>query len=53
VYGGVGQSIRLGTSELISREQKFDSATDLILIAICLFAGFYYLNSLSFQKKQP
>lgn len=50
IYGGVGQGIRLGTSELIHREYNQGAAADIALISICLFAGFYYLILFLFRK---
>lgn len=50
-FGGVGQSIKLGTAELIHREYGINAAVDLILISICFFAGFYYLILFLFRKR--
>lgn len=50
VYGGVGQSIRLGTSELIHKEQNTDAAIDLVLISIGLFTGLYYAVLYLFRR---
>jgi sensor histidine kinase YesM len=51
VYGGgVGQSIRLGTSALIHKEWNTWVALDIFLIAICMFAGFFFLVFRHFRK---
>lgn len=51
VYGGgVGQSIRLGTSEQIHKEYNTHAAVDLFLISICMFAGFFFLVLYHFRK---
>jgi signal transduction histidine kinase len=41
--GGVGQSIRLGTSALIHKEYDMWAAADLFLISISVFTGFFFL----------
>ena len=51
VYGGVGQSIRLGIPEAIHTEQNFYTAADIVLISICLFAGLYYFILYLFRKR--
>jgi two-component system, LytTR family, sensor kinase len=48
--GGVGQSIRLGTSTLIHKEQNMWAAVDIILISICMFAGLFFLILRHFRK---
>jgi Putative regulator of cell autolysis len=48
--GGVGQSIRLGTSEQIHKEYNTLAGIDLFLISICLFAGFFFLVLSHFRK---
>lgn len=50
VYGGIGQSFRLGTTYLINRESNFRSAVDLLLFGICLSAGVYHLILSIFRK---
>ncbi len=51
VYGGgVGQSIRLGTSMLIHKEYSMWTAVDLFLISICVFMGFSFLVLNLFRK---
>ena len=50
VYGGIGQSFRLGTTHLINRENNFRSAVDLLLFAVCLSAGVYHLILSIFRK---
>lgn len=43
VYGGgVGQSIRLGTSALIHREYSMWAALDIFLISVCMFMCFFF-----------
>ncbi|MEA4921038.1 MAG: histidine kinase [Clostridiaceae bacterium] len=48
--GGVGQSIRLGTAAMISREQNKQEFVDISLICISLFAGGYVLVLHHFRK---
>lgn len=50
VYGGISQSIRLGTSHLVHKELNFGAAIDLVLVSICFFAGLYYLILYLFRK---
>jgi len=50
VFGGIGQSIRLGASKLVHKERNISAAIDLVLIAIGLFAGLYYLILYLFRK---
>jgi sensor histidine kinase YesM len=51
VYGGgVGQSIRLGTSALIHKEHNTWAAVDIFLISICMFMGFFFLILRHFRK---
>jgi signal transduction histidine kinase len=51
VYGGgVGQSIRLGTSGLIHKEYTKWASIDLFLISICVFTGFVFLLLRCFNK---
>ena len=40
---GIGQKILLGTPENIYRERNLNLAIDLILLAICFFAGCYHI----------
>lgn len=49
--GGVGQSIRLGTSALIHKEQNMGAAVDIFLISICMFMGFFFLVLHHFREK--
>lgn len=48
--GGVGQSIRFGTSALIHQEWSTWAAADIFLISICMFAGFFFLVLRYFRK---
>lgn len=48
--GGVGQSIRLGTAEQIFKECLANAALDLSLIAVCLFAGLFFLVLYYYNK---
>ncbi|NCC67012.1 MAG: hypothetical protein EOM14_02290 [Clostridia bacterium] len=41
--GGVGQSIRLGTSAQIHKEYLSNAAADISLISICMFVGLFFL----------
>ncbi len=51
VYGGVGQSLRLGTSAQIRGEASLGASVDLILISVSLFSAFYYLILYIFRRK--
>lgn len=53
VYGGIGQSVRLGRSEEIYKEWIFDVIVDIIMVSVCLFAGLYHLILYLFRKKSP
>jgi signal transduction histidine kinase len=48
--GGVGQSIRFGTSALIHKERNAWAAADIFLISICLFTGLFFLVLRHFRK---
>lgn len=48
--GGVGQSIRLGTSTLIHKEYNMRTAADIFLISICMFAFLFFLVLRYFRK---
>lgn len=51
VYGGgVGQSIRLGTTEQIHKEYQTHASVDLFLISISIFVGFFFLLLHHFRK---
>ena len=43
VNAGVGQSLVLGTPDRIFWKDSVETAIDLILVGICLFAGIYHL----------
>jgi len=49
-FGGIAQHVLLGNAEQIQRTARRDAAVDLVLITICLFAGFYYLVLYLFKK---
>ncbi|MCK9252327.1 MAG: histidine kinase [Clostridiales bacterium] len=49
-YGGIARHIVLGTAEQIQRAARRDAAIDLVLITICLFAGFYHLVLYLFKR---
>ncbi len=54
VYGGgVGQSIRLGTSAMIHKEHNMWAAVDLFLISVCVFMGFFFLVLYRFRANSP
>jgi len=48
--GGVGQSIRLGTTKQIHNEHRKNISIDLFLISICMFVGFFFLVLRYFRK---
>ena len=48
--GGVGQSIRLGTSEQIHKEYLMSASVDLLLISICMFVGLFILVLYHYKK---
>ncbi len=48
--GGVGQSIRLGTTEQLHGEYRKNVSIDLFLISICMFVGFFFLVLRYFRK---
>ena len=49
---GIGQSLVLGTPKLINKERNNKAAVDLILFAVCLFAGLYHVILFLFRKKE-
>lgn len=48
--GGVGQSIRLGTSGQIHKEYLTSASVDLSLISICMFVGLFILVLYHYKK---
>jgi sensor histidine kinase YesM len=48
--GGVGQSIRLGTTAQLHKEYNAHAAVDLFLISVCIFAGLFFLMFRYFRK---
>ena len=48
--GGVGQSIRLGTSEQIHKEYLTRASVDLFLISICIFVGLFIFVLYHYKK---
>jgi len=49
---GIGQSIYIGHPESIERKDLFDRITEIILVAICIFAGIYHLILFSFRMEE-
>ncbi|WP_168203533.1 GGDEF domain-containing protein [Oceanispirochaeta crateris] len=49
---GIGQSILFGSEQSVFRSQIFSLSLDLILIAICLFAGIYHSIIYIFRKEE-
>lgn len=49
---GIGQSFFLGTPEEIGKTHNNSVIIDMILIAICIFAGCYHLVLFSFRRKE-
>ena len=52
VNAGIGQSIRMGTTQLLHREQVFAASADFLLCFICLGAGLYQLLVYMISSKQ-
>jgi sensor histidine kinase YesM len=51
VNAGIGQSFVLGTTDSIFWKQNVESAIDLILAGICLFAGIYHFVLFLYRRK--
>ena len=51
VYAGIGQSFVLGTTDSIFWKQNVETAVDLILVGICLFAGIYHFVLFMYRRK--
>ncbi len=49
---GIGQSILLGSEQSIRRRSLFSTSIDVILIAICLFAGMYHSIIFIFRREE-
>lgn len=49
---GIGQGFELGTPGLINKERNNKTAVDLVLFAVCLFAGIYHAILFPFRKKE-
>jgi len=52
VNAGIGQSLRLGTTRLLHRDQNFAAAVDLLLCFVCLGAGIYHIFIYFASSKQ-
>ncbi len=52
VNAGIGQSIILGTEKQVYREHIMSIIMEIILIAICIFAGFYHTIIYIFRKEE-
>lgn len=51
VHAGIGQSFVLGTPERVFWKDAVETAIDLILAGICLFAGTYHLVLFLYRRK--
>ncbi len=49
---GIGQSFFLGSPENIRKQNLFDIIKEMVLVAVCLFAGCYHLLLFVFRKKE-
>lgn len=49
---GIGQSLFLGSPEIINSKHLKDSILEFILVAICLFASFYHIILYTFRKAE-
>jgi len=49
---GIGQSIMFGPEQKIYRSHIFNISLDVVLIAICLFAGLYHTIIFIFRKEE-
>lgn len=49
---GIGQSFTFGTEPLVYREQIFSVSLEMILIAVCLFAGLYHTIIYIFRREE-
>lgn len=52
VNAGIGQSLHLGTTRMMHRDQNFAAAVDLLLCFVCLGAGLYHLFIYFVSSKQ-
>lgn len=49
---GIGQGLFLGLPEAIEKQDLFGRLTEIILVAVCFFAGSYHLILFGFRKKE-
>ena len=49
---GIGQSFLLGSPENIRKQSLFNIIKEMVLVAVCLFAGFYHLLLFVFRRKE-
>lgn len=49
---GIGQSFTFGTESLVYREQILSISLEIILIAVCLFAGLYHAVIYLFRREE-
>ncbi len=49
---GIGQSLFIGTPENIENRDLFNRIMEIILIAVCIFAGIYHIILFSFRRKE-
>ncbi|HAL73542.1 MAG TPA: hypothetical protein DCM45_00445, partial [Clostridiales bacterium] len=52
VNAGIGQSLRLGTTRMLHRDQNFAASADLLLCFVCLSAGLFHLFVYFISSKQ-
>ncbi|MCF8089886.1 MAG: diguanylate cyclase [Desulfotignum sp.] len=49
---GIGQSFFLGSPENIHKQYRLNTIIEMILVAVCLFAGIYHCILFSLRKKE-
>ncbi len=49
---GIGQSFFLGSPEAIQKQHLFSTIIEMVLVAVCLFAGIYHILLFSFRRKE-
>ena len=49
---GIGQSFFIGSPENIRKQNLFSIITEMVLVAVCLFAGIYHILLFTFRRKE-
>ncbi len=52
VNAGIGQSFFLGSPEKIHKQHLLSTIVEIILVAVCLFAGIYHIILFSFRREE-